>query len=290
MFSKSNKRISLNPLDKTSYDGDTTPIMTDYAPPTPSAPTRAATAHHGSSSSGGGRTLRSAPIHLPTPMDDGRGQRSPQQSQFRQHGQGGGPRPPNGGARRHNTFSSSGHHHGQGSRHRQPPIEQQPQSHPMMYNHASRSQHDLYNPPKSPNTLGYQTTPQMYSPTSPSFQQYPPSPGSPLPPYVERPPPAMMQPPQYSNSSWQAGSKSGGGGRMGPSRSTSDPEIELYENSSYYTNRNRAQQARNERQREQARQRQQQEEKNECCGCFKELAEFCPCCCFCCMLGAAGAA
>ncbi|KAG0198435.1 hypothetical protein BGX28_008163 [Mortierella sp. GBA30] len=114
----------------------------------------------------------------------------------------------------------------------------------------------------------------MYSPKSPSFHQYPPSPGSPLPPYVDCPPlpsPSMTPPPpSYSPS----------GGRM-----TNDPEIAMYESSGYYTNRNRKQQQQQQLAQQRRRQQQAEEEKGECCSCFKDISEFCPCLCFCCIFG-----
>ncbi|KAI7820810.1 hypothetical protein BC939DRAFT_457001 [Gamsiella multidivaricata] len=321
MFSKTSKRISLNPIDNRQYEGDTTPIMTDYIPPTtpttpttPNAPRSIHNGHqghrgnggysNGGGGGGGGRTMKSAPIQLPgnsgssahsgTSYSSGgrtRGQppTSPRYDGFGQSGSGGGQGGGNGGgngARRNNTYhaSSNQHHlqhqqqrhnttrHGGGDRPRQQQQQQQ-----MTY-HSSRSQPDLHS--------GYQPTPQMYSPTSPSFHnQYPPpSPGSPLPPYVERPvmtPP----PPSYSPSSRDVGG--GGSGRGVPARSVSnDPELAMYESSAYYTNRNRKQQQQQQLMQQRRRQQQEQEEKGECCSCLKDIGEFCPCLCFCCLFGA----
>ncbi|KAG0006913.1 hypothetical protein BGZ65_001876 [Modicella reniformis] len=71
MFSKQDKRISLNPLDNRQYDADMTPIMTDFASPTtPTTPTTPRPVHNGGSEyrgngGGGGRMMKSAPIQLP---------------------------------------------------------------------------------------------------------------------------------------------------------------------------------------------------------------------------------
>ncbi|KAG0089843.1 hypothetical protein BGZ92_004099 [Podila epicladia] len=303
MFSKTNKRISLNPLDNRQYDNDTTPIMTDFAPPTPTTPTTPVPAYGGGGNGrgrgpgggggGGGRTLRSAPIHLPSSQANNHSApptpRSPahprQQPSQQQYGDGG-------GARRHNTYHQG--HHQNSQQH------QLPRSTRSLHHHHQQQQHHHQKPPPSPMYppspsapsfrsqelhAGYQSTPQMYSPTSPSFHnQYPPSPGSPLPPYVERPPMAVVNsPPQYTSREMSYG-RTGGA-----SRSASDPELAMYENAAYYTNRNRKQQEQKELQR---RRQQQQESSNdgECCGCFKSTAEFCPCLCFCCMFGGVAAA
>ncbi|KAK3816864.1 MAG: hypothetical protein J3R72DRAFT_45375 [Linnemannia gamsii] len=78
MFGRSDKRISLNPLDNRQYEADTTPIITDFQPPqTPTTPTTPRTPRHPPQSSNyqgypnngghsGGRTMKSAPIHLPS--------------------------------------------------------------------------------------------------------------------------------------------------------------------------------------------------------------------------------
>ncbi|CAO3570195.1 unnamed protein product [Mortierella alpina] len=304
MFSKSNKRISLNPLDNRQYEADTTPIITDYQPPTPTASAAPSThrsangysngqqghrgnggySSHGQSAANDGRALKSAPIHLPAGYG---GSSSASGSSSR-----GGPRYPHQGdrrdgqgnaapaARRNNTYHSSSAHHGQqsGTRPQQQRHNthhgkssryqhQQPQAQQQMTYHSSRSQPDLHS--------GYQAAQQMYSPTSPSFHHYPPSPSSPLPPYVERPLPSPTMappPPSYSPS----------GGR---SHVSNDPEIAMYESSGYYTNRNRKQQQQRQMAEQRRRQQQQQDEKDECCSCFKEIGEFCPCLCFCCVLG-----
>lgn len=228
--------------------------------------------------------MRSAPIHLPSSQANNHNApptpRSPayprQQPSQQQYGGGGG----GGGARRHNTYHQ-GHH--QNSQQHQLPRS----ARSLHHHHQKPPPSPMYPPsPSAPSFrsqelhAGYQSTPQMYSPTSPSFHnQYPPSPGSPLPPYVERPPMAAVNsPPQYTSREMSYG-RTGG-----TSRSASDPELAMYENAGYYTNRNRKQQEQKELQ----RRRQQQQESSsdgECCGCFKSAAEFCPCLCFCCMFG-----
>ncbi|KAF9897226.1 hypothetical protein BX616_005970 [Lobosporangium transversale] len=303
---KTNKRISLNPIDKSQYDGDTTPIMTDYIPSTtptsatfPSSPRQQdhgsgrggyQQAHRGNGGASGGRGydngLKSAPIQLPS------GDYGDNHSNRSQHGQGysnGG-----NGARRNNTYHSSSPNHqqlrhhathrsnnsshsgngggnGNGRRYRN----QQPMPTQQMTYPSSRSQSDLHN--------GYQSSQPIYSPTASSFHsQYSSSPGSPLPPYIERP---TMNPPPPS---YSPSTRDGKGGRMPPSRSTSDPELALYESSAYYTDRNRMQQQ--QKQMMQQRRKQQQEAQDkECCSCCRDMGEFCPCFCFCCMFGAAAA-